>query len=307
MPAATSSAHKRGAPASKPGAPPRIDDFFVCIGAQKAGTTWLARILSSHPDLFMSPVKELHYFDHVGGLTQHLSERKLRSRNRKFWQRLLTQWHRFGELKGQRAWYRSYLSGPVDDAWYAALFATRDGKRFAGEATPEYAIIGEDGFRHLHRLAPDARLLFIMRNPVTRAWSQALHHCRTTHRDALRMKADDLIRVMGDAPNFAALCDYATTLETVARVFPPEQVMTMFYEDMHRDREKALRDVCAFIGIGFDAGALPELGKRFNRSQDVPLPDDMRAHLRERLRDQALRVKAITGRIPPAWEKEFGL
>ena len=57
-----------------------IRDFFVCIGAQKAGTTWLARILSSHPELFMSPVKELHYFDHVAGLTEHLSDRKLRSR-----------------------------------------------------------------------------------------------------------------------------------------------------------------------------------------------------------------------------------
>ena len=289
------------------GPSPQIRDFFVCIGAQKAGTTWLARILSSHPDLFMSPVKELHYFDHVGGLTQHLSDRKLRSRNRKFWQRLLTQWHRFGELKGQRAWYKAYLDGPVDDAWYARLFLDRDGKRFAGEATPEYAIIGETGFRHMARLAPEARLLFIMRNPVTRAWSQALHHCRTTHRDAMRLRMAELIRVMEDAPNFEALCDYAATLETVGRVFPAEQIMTLFYEDMHQDREGALRKVCSFIGVSFDAQALPELGRRFNRSQDVPLPDEMRTHLRERLLGQALRVKAITGRVPKAWETEFGI
>ncbi len=286
---------------------PLIRDFFVCIGAQKSGTTWLARVLSSHPDMFMSPVKELHYFDHIGGLTQHLSERKLRSRNRKFLQRLLTQWHRFRELKMQRSWYKTYLNGPIDDAWYAALFRDREGKRFAGEATPEYAIIGEAGFQHLARLAPNARLLFIMRNPVTRAWSQALHHCRTTRRDAMRIRTPELIRIMEDAPNFEALCDYAATLETVARVFPAEQIMTMFYEDMHQDREGALRKVCAFIGITFDPRALPELGRRFNRSQDVPLPDEMRAHLRERLRGQASRVKAITGRVPAAWEKEFGI
>jgi hypothetical protein len=289
------------------GPSPQIRDFFVCIGAQKSGTTWLARILSTHPDMFMSPVKELHYFDHAGGLTQHLSERKLRSRNRKFLQRLLTQWHRFRELKAQRSWYKSYLSGPIDDAWYAALFRERDGKRFAGEATPEYAIIGEAGFQHLARLAPDARLLFIMRNPVTRAWSQALHHCRTTRRDAMRIGTAEMIRIMEDAPNFEALCDYAATLETVARVFPAEQIMTLFYEEMHQDREGSLRRVCAFIGIPFDPKALPELGERFNRSQDVPLPDAMRAHLRGRLRGQAVRVKAIAGRVPPAWEKEFGI
>ena len=292
---------------TRAGPGPQIRDFFVCIGAQKSGTTWLARVLSAHPELFMSPVKELHYFDHVGRLTQHLSERKLRSRNRKFLQRLLTQWHRFAELRAQRSWYKTYLGGPVDDAWYAALFRERDGKRFAGEATPEYAIIGEPGFRHLARLAPEARLLFIMRNPVTRAWSQALHHCRTTRRDAMRLGTRELIRIMEDAPNFEALCDYAGTLETVARVFPAEQVMTMFYEDMHRDREAALQRVCGFIGIGFDAKTLPELGRRFNRSQDVPLPDEMRKHLRERLGGQARRVKAIVGHVPPAWEKEFGL
>ena len=306
MPSANSTTVSRP-PAPATPAAPRVDDFFVCIGAQKSGTTWLARILASHPDLFMSPVKELHYFDHVAGLTQHLSERKLRSRNRKFVQRLLTQWHRFGELKKQRAWYRTYLRGPIDDAWYASLFAEREGKRFAGEATPEYAIIGEDGYRHLAKLAPNARLLFIMRNPVTRAWSQTLHHCRVTSRDAMRLKTSELIAIMEASPNFEALCDYAGTLQAVGRVFPPEQVMTLFYEDMHQDREGALRDVCAFIGIGFDARATPELGKRFNRSQDVGLPDEMRAHLRERLAGQARRVRTLVGRVPKAWEKEFGL
>jgi hypothetical protein len=303
MPPATINA----SPAATSADAPRIDNFFVCIGAQKSGTTWLARILSSHPDLFMSPVKELHYFDHVAGLTQHLSDRKLRSRNRKFLQRLLTQWGRFGELRRQRSWYRTYMRGPVDDAWYASLFADRDGKRFAGEATPEYAIIGQDGYRRLARLSPDARLLFIMRNPVTRAWSQTLHHCRTTGQDALRLSTTELIAIMEASPNFKALCDYAGTLEAVARVFPPQQVMTMFYEDMHQDREKAVREVCDFIGIPFDAAAIPELGKRFNRSQDVALPTEMRTHLKARLTDQARRVQTRLGRVPAAWEKEFDL
>jgi len=37
---------------------------FICIGAQRAGTTWLYRILESHPQVFV-PVrrKEIHFFD----------------------------------------------------------------------------------------------------------------------------------------------------------------------------------------------------------------------------------------------------
>jgi len=283
-----------------------IEDLFVCIGAQKAGTTWLARILSMHPDMFMTPVKELHYFDHIQGLTQHLSQRKLASRQRKFFQRLLTQWHRFPELRRQWSWYRTYMSGAIGDDWYASLFRDRLGRRFAGEATPEYAIIGVEGFRHLQRLAPQVRLLFILRNPVSRAWSQILHHCRTTGRDASQLDADALMDVFDEAPNSAALSDYAATLDALAQVFPASQVLLLFYEDMHEDRMASLKAVCRHIGLGFDPGAFPELGRRFNRSQEVALPDDVRVRLRERLAPQATAVLRHTGRLPERWRREFG-
>lgn len=35
---------------------------FICIGAQKAGTTTLADILSQHPDIYIPPIKETKYF-----------------------------------------------------------------------------------------------------------------------------------------------------------------------------------------------------------------------------------------------------
>ena len=36
---------------------------FLIIGAQKAGTTWLARCLGEHPDVFIPEIKEIYYFD----------------------------------------------------------------------------------------------------------------------------------------------------------------------------------------------------------------------------------------------------
>ena len=68
--------------------PPPIENLFVCVGAQKAGTTWLARVLEDHPEIFMTPVKEIHYFDHVAGITNHLNRRRMRSRYRKYHQRM---------------------------------------------------------------------------------------------------------------------------------------------------------------------------------------------------------------------------
>ena len=38
---------------------------FLCIGSQKAGTSWLFEQIRQHPDIWMPPIKELHYFDHL--------------------------------------------------------------------------------------------------------------------------------------------------------------------------------------------------------------------------------------------------
>jgi hypothetical protein len=42
----------------------RTPDFLI-IGAPKAGTTTLWHIFNSHPDIFMSPIKETMYFSHA--------------------------------------------------------------------------------------------------------------------------------------------------------------------------------------------------------------------------------------------------
>lgn len=281
-----------------------IENYFVCIGAQKSGTTWLARMLAGHPDIFVTPVKEIHYFDHTAGLTEHLSDHKRRSRYRKYHQRMWTQWSRFPEHRSQWGWWRDYMASPIDDAWYARLFRHRGVARWAGEVTPEYAIIGADGMRHIKRLAPAARVVFIMRNPVERIWSQVLHQCRARGLDASRQTLDQIVAMVSE-PRFGELGDYARTLDDMAAVFQPNQTLVLFYEEIHADRLGALSQVCRFIGTGFDPQHFGELGRRFNRSQEAILPEPVRQALRDRLRGQAEAVRDRIGRLPAAWEREF--
>ncbi|MBS0242350.1 MAG: sulfotransferase [Proteobacteria bacterium] len=281
-----------------------IGNYFVGIGAQKSGTTWLARMLAGHPDVFVTPVKEIHYFDHVRGLTEQLSEKKRNSRHRKYFQRMLTQWSQFPEYRRQRPWWRDYMASPIDDEWYARLFAHRGKAKVAGEITPEYAIVGTDGLSHIKRLAPAARVVFIMRNPVDRMWSQVLHQCRARGLDANRQSTAAIVDLLAE-PRFGEIGDYAQTLDDMAKVFRAEQTLVLFYEDMHADRLAALGQVCRFIGVGFDARYFTELGRRFNRSQQAALPGPIRSHLREACRDQAEAVLARLGRLPEAWTREF--
>lgn len=281
-----------------------IERHFVCIGAQKAGTTWLARALAAHPEVFVTPVKEIHYFDHVAGFSAQLGDRKRRSRYRKYWQRRLTQWGRHAEYSDQHDWYRAYMAAPIDDAWYASLFGFRGKARIAGEATPEYALLEPDGFRHLRRLSPEVRILFVLREPVARAWSQILHRCRRLKLDARTAPPERLLAIAAD-DEFRRYGDYRRTLLALDEVFRPDQVSIDFYEDVHADRGAALDRLSRFIG----AGPYPESGaaltRRFNVSQDAAMPGEVRRVLRRETRGQAEWVRDRFGRVPAAWQPAF--
>jgi len=39
--------------------------FFLGIGSQKGGTTWLHKILVNHKEIYLPPINELHFFDEL--------------------------------------------------------------------------------------------------------------------------------------------------------------------------------------------------------------------------------------------------
>ncbi|CAN0584770.1 unnamed protein product, partial [Laminaria digitata] len=45
---------------------------FICIGAQKAATTWLYQSLKARPDIFLPVIKELHYFSQLHAQHPHI-------------------------------------------------------------------------------------------------------------------------------------------------------------------------------------------------------------------------------------------
>src|SRR4051794_11487807 len=117
---------------------------FLCIGAQKAGTSWLFVQLQQHPQVWMPPVKELHFFDHL-----------FVSENRKW-----TRWHIQSGVRKCLKWHINnvektdfgYVRYLADLAgrdlftaeWYERAF-DRPGAagRKLGDITPEYSTISE--------------------------------------------------------------------------------------------------------------------------------------------------------------------
>lgn len=122
----------------KSAAPPEDVVPFICIGGMKCGTTTIWNMLRKHPEIQGCVVKEPSYFGHEPIITQ--------SRDN-----YLSLW----------PWVEGDANKHI--AFEASTHYTKYPAR-SNVASQMYAVI------------PDAKLMYIMRNPVKRMESQLAHH-----------------------------------------------------------------------------------------------------------------------------------
>jgi Sulfotransferase family len=108
----------------------RIPDVFIA-GAPRCGTTSLHDLLGQHPDVYMSPAKEVHFF----GSDLHHRGRP-----------------------------------PLSEAAYLANFAGARDERRVGEASTSY-FYSERAAAEIREFSPDAHVILMLRNPVEMMYS----------------------------------------------------------------------------------------------------------------------------------------
>src|ERR1019366_5553478 len=136
-------------------ASPRLPDFFV-VGAPKAGTTSLNRYLEQHPEIYMSPFKEPHYFADETRVSNFSPE-------------LQTQ----ATLRAPQ--FRAWLDGDMSETFqffpvgqwndYLKLFRRAGEAQLAGEASVCY-LWSPTAAANIARTVPAARILVVLRNPI---------------------------------------------------------------------------------------------------------------------------------------------
>lgn len=274
-----------------------IENYFVCVGAQKAGTTWIANLLSAHPEIFVTPVKEVHYFDQVQGLSNKLSAYKRWSRFRKFSGRFLFGSKDFEHKRRELRWFVNYLKNPIDDDWYVSLFPSGSSYGITGEFTPEYALIGAKGFKHIKRLAPDAKVLFLLRRPLEQAWSQYLHF-RDPRND--QIDVNDAIRFW-QTDYSMKLRNYAATIRQLYDAFGASHVHIGFYEDLKEDTSGGLQRIYEFLAVSPFDMSTKNMKTVYNKSPNLSIDRELADYLDGECLRIADEVEEIVGHVPAAW------
>ena len=243
----------------------RFPDFLI-IGAQKAGTTWLHRNLQAHPQIWMPKEKELHYFDEKLGAKTSLKsklwgKRAMDERWRRQVRRQIGGYSTFSA--SDIAWDLRYFLGSWNDDWYASLF-TQGRDKTAGETTPDYSVLGRKRTAHVHEIMPQAKIIFMMRNPIERAWSQSLMDVR--ERDLEEVTDEEFYRHF-ESKRSRMFTDYARTLENWGAFFPEDRIFVGFLEDVHFYPNRLLARLYRFLGV--DPSADYRVIKRKIHSRDV--------------------------------------
>ena len=204
------------------------------IGAQKAGTSWLYHQFRDHTQIYVPPFKELHFFDTV-------IEQKYRTayliKNTKV---LSDWWHGrknrlnivsndsndFGPLI-------EYLDLCTRDNVYETDYLDFLAKKLNGESvvadmTPDYSTLSPNIFKRMFAAHANIRFVFIMRDPIYRAWSQ-LNMLSKLKGDAT-IKDQKNFLYFSRTPGVAQCSNYERTIRNLESVVPKEKIFYTFYE-----------------------------------------------------------------------------
>ncbi|HZZ86971.1 MAG TPA: hypothetical protein VFE13_01430, partial [Caulobacteraceae bacterium] len=116
---------------------------FLCIGARNAGATWLSRALREHPEVWLGPLAEYHYFNTLFGQEPASARRRIKlSLAQAIREHLAATAANHVDFA-----YVRYLSRIGDasamftEAWYMDVFSG-GAALTKGDITPEYCTIG---------------------------------------------------------------------------------------------------------------------------------------------------------------------
>jgi hypothetical protein len=275
---------------------------FLCIGAQKAGTGWLYEQLRDHPDFWMPPLKELHYFDRLGRAGPAASKAQDRiaaarknardERDRTFLDRM--------EVLREHA--------ELDFDGYAALFEPKS-SLIAGDITPGYSTLPDEMAERIVDRFPRAKVIFIARDPVERAWSQLSMWVR--HGVIAPFGADDLETVTEhlQRPQVELRAHPSTIVARWRRCLAHDAFGLWFFDDLKRDVTAVRRAIITFLGGGPEkrSGELAPDHNPKRTKEKLPLSDSMRAHLAKFFADELKACATELGGPAAEWPTRYGL
>ncbi len=266
---------------------PPIKPSAICIGAQKAGTTALFNYMANHPDVKPSIIKEINFFN----CTSHYSR--------------------------GIAFYHSH---------FPRRFSANN-RYITIDVTPGYLAAADRAAKRIHEYNPDIRLIVLLRNPITRAYSawQMYRKFYINNRDwfynwvrkcdssvqrdfyierssyfgqDFRKDITDEIKAMQSGRviemPILLLGMYYRHIKYYFDLFPQSHILIISSETFKRDTKRCLSQIEEFIGLKPNLWNSKQLVPQFTGAYDSELSTQDIILLRSFYREQNLALFNLT-------------
>ena len=200
---------------------------FLIIGTQKGGTTSLLRHLNKNPSVYID--MEPHYF----------------SNNESY-------------KKGNKEYEMKLNAGLKNHVkWMKNSKKVNKKPVIIGEKTPEY-MYNKKALERIHKYNPNIKLVVILREPISRAYSQWNMYQSKKNHEYKNMSFKKMInKCMKDINlnfsnpdkfNIIKRGIYAVQLANIYEIFPKKNVLIMISEHFKEKPLLELNKICKFIG-----------------------------------------------------------
>ena len=279
--------------------------LLFCVGATKAGTSWLFDHLQAHPEVRLPAVKELHYFDALesgNGLWHRKQMEK----------RLATSLGRLSDATAEnpRPWQQK-LVGELGD-WLEVFDGTtanhegylnylgrgQEGVKVIGDFTPSYGLLKEKTLQTMAGLTDRVRFLYLMRDPLERLWSN-IRMVVGSKDDALLDRKIDAV-VAGEATNILDRSNYRRTLNRLTSVIARDALHIEYYERLFSP--DAMNRIAAFLGI---TPREADFARVVHGGVPADLTEERRAKLMQVVKPQYNFVERYMGELPAEWTQKM--
>ncbi len=274
---------------------------FLCVGAAKAGTSWLHAQLAAHPDCHFRALKELHYFDSIdaGRLDKERARHEAEHERVMTWAGDAPNERQTALLRDRSDWLGVLRRGREDREAYLGYLRHGAGPaRVVGEVTPAYALLSRNRLGSMAQMAPDVRMLYLLRDPVERLWSHVrmIAARRDPDGQVSARRAQMILRRVfrGDEDQIERRGDYARALRKLQATVPGGRLLVGVFEEMVSG---GLDRLAAFLGIRPFNEVLPPV----HAGQPLEMTADQRQAAADFLRPQYKAVERTLGRVPEAW------
>jgi hypothetical protein len=264
---------------------------FLCVGAQKAGTSWLFHQLTLHPDFWMPPVKEVHYFDSLSRVKRRNPPRCKDERDQWFLARLV-------ELSALPY---------IDLGTYSELFAAKRAL-LSGDITPGYSMLNDELIERIVGYFPNLKVIFLARDPVDRAWSQLSMGVRLRNIAPFDSTNPDEVLHNLLSPGVFFRSHPSKIVRRWRRYVRSDLFRIYFFEDLKENPAGLRRSILNFLGANPDKPSGP-LSADYNGqagSEKLLLTNRVRSRVAQFFEEELKDCAAELGGPAKEWPARYG-